>query len=255
MSLCCRWLKAQAQEPRPQAARAVACAVMRLPLLALAALLLLTSPTAAAEAPAAPAAKGVRTIYLVRHGLYDRDDQADDRVGNGINAVGREQATLVGRYLAALPVRMNSLTSSTLTRARETADLMGAELGMSAQRDSLLSECTPISERADWMRDENASEMAGCERQLAAAWEKYVRPSPAADSHEILVAHGNVIRWFLAKALADDSRKWSRLEVGHASITAITVSPEGRVRVSKVSDATFMPVALQTYGSRGPGWK
>lgn len=231
---------------------------MRLPCLALAALLLLTSPAAAADPPApaaAPAPKGVRTIYLIRHGLYDRDDKVDDRVGNGLNDVGRDQASLVGRYLAALPVKMTSLTSSTLTRARETADLMGTALGMTGVRDSLLSECTPISERADWLQGEAPAEVAACELNLIAAWDKYVRPSPEADTHDVLVAHGNVIRWFLAKALADDSRKWNRLEVGHGSITALTVAADGRVRVVKVSDATFLPVAKQTYGSRGPGWK
>lgn len=229
---------------------------MRTPTLALAALLLLVVPALAADPPPPPpAAKGVRTVYLIRHGLYDRDEKVDDRVGNGINEVGREQATLIGRYLAALPVKITSLTSSTLTRARETADLMGASLRMTSLRDSLISECSPISERADWLKGEDPAEVAACELNLIAAWDKYVRPSPEADTHDVLVAHGNVIRWFVAKAIAGDTRVWSRLEVGHASITALTVSPEGRVRVVKVSDATFMPPSKQTYGSRGPGWK
>ena len=224
---------------------------------ALAFLLILAAQLATGVALAQPSApgKGVRTLYLIRHGLYDRDDKADDRVANGINATGREQSALVGRYLAALPVRMASLTSSTLTRARETADLMGGALKLTAARDSLLSECTPVSERSDWMKGESGADMADCERQLALAWDKYVRPSPEADAHDVLVAHGNVIRWFVMRALSGESRNWNRLEVGHASITALTVSPEGRVRVVKVSDATFMPPALQTYGSRGPGWR
>ncbi len=222
-------------------------------MLILALAILVTSRPALAQTPAP--GKGVRTIYLIRHGLYDRDDKADDRVANGINATGREQAERVGRYLAALPVPITTLTSSTLTRARETADRMGGPLKLTAARDSLLSECTPVSERSDWMRDEAGADMAECERQLALAWDKYVRASPEADAHDVLVAHGNVIRWFVMRALAGETRNWNRLEVGHGSITALTVSPEGRVRVVKVSDATFMPPALQTYGSRGPGWR
>lgn len=206
--------------------------------------------------PAAPAAaKGVRTILLVRHGLYDRDEKVDDRVGNGLNAIGREQATLVGRYLAALPVKLTTLTSSTLTRARETADLMGTELEMTSLRDSLISECTPISERADWMKLDSPADIVACEANLLAAWERYMKPSPERDTYDVLVAHGNVIRWLVAKAMSGDSRQWNRLEVGHGSITALTVSADGRVRVVKLSDNAFMPVERQTYGSRGPGWK
>lgn len=238
---------------------------MRIPRPALAALLvsaMLTPSPAASQTPAAPtspaapaAPKGMHTILLVRHGLYDRDETVDDRVGNGLNATGRQQATAVGRYLASLPVKLNSLTSSTLTRARETADLMGVELKRASLRDSLISECTPISDRGDWMRMDQPAEIVKCEANLLAAWERYTKPTPEADTYDVLVAHGNVIRWFVAKAMGGDTRLWSRLEVGHGSITALTVSADGRVRVVKLSDNAYLPVPLQTYGSRGPGWK
>ena len=40
---------------------------------------------------------GVHYVYLVRHGTYDRDTTAtDDRISNGLNALGHEQAKLVG---------------------------------------------------------------------------------------------------------------------------------------------------------------
>jgi len=217
--------------------------------------LLLAAP-AAAQMPSPPAAlKGVRTILLVRHGLYDRDEKVDDRVGNGLNATGRDQAAAVGRYLGGLPVKMTTLVSSTLTRARETADLMAPALGLTSVRDSLISECTPISDRADWMKMDAPADIVACESNLTAAWERYVKPSPERDTFDVLVAHGNVIRWLVAKAMGGDTRLWSRLEVGHGSITALTVSADGRVRVVKLSDNAFMPVPLQTYGSRGPGWK
>ena len=65
----------------------------------------------------------MHSIYLVRHGIYDRDTSAtDDRVANGLNAQGHEQAKLVGARLAGLPVKMTHLVSSEFLRAAQTAD-------------------------------------------------------------------------------------------------------------------------------------
>jgi hypothetical protein len=79
--------------------------------------LALASLLACVLAPAAHAAPGTRTLYLVRHGVYDRNTTLDDHVGNGLNALGREQAAAAGKYLARLPVTYTKLVSSTLARA------------------------------------------------------------------------------------------------------------------------------------------
>ena len=56
-------------------------------------------------------------IYMVRHGIYDRDTSAtDDRVSNGLNALGHEQARLAGERLARLPVKFDRLISSEFLR-------------------------------------------------------------------------------------------------------------------------------------------
>src|SRR5262245_26263548 len=86
------------------------------------------SPAAARmREPPQPAGKGIHYVYLVRHGIYDRDTSAtDDRVSNGLNALGHEQARLVGARLAGLGVKFDRLISSELLRAKQTADDMGA---------------------------------------------------------------------------------------------------------------------------------
>lgn len=212
------------------------------------------APAAPAAPPATPAPKGVRTIYLIRHGIYDRDDKVDDRVGNGLNALGREQAALIGARLAALPVHLNTLVSSTLLRARETADLMAPAMHMSVVRDSLLSECTPTTTRLDYMKDQTPEEIAGCDAQLNAAWAMYVRPSPEADTHDVLVCHGNVIRWFVARALGMDTKQWANFDIGNCSLTVIYVRPDGTTRLAVFSDVGHLPVEKQTWAGRGGGW-
>ncbi len=208
----------------------------------------------ASPAPVAGPGKGVRTIYLVRHGFYEADSTADPRVGPGLNALGREQAANVGRYLAALPVKFNSMTSSMLTRARETADIMALNLRMRVERDSLLSECTPRSVNAAMNSNHTDAEIVECDTQLEAAWAKYMRASSDADTHDLIVAHGNVIRWMVAKTVAGDTKKWGTMDIAHCSVTVITVRPDGVPRLVMFSDLGDMPLGKQTWAGRGAGW-
>ena len=52
---------------------------------------------------------------------------------------------------------------------------------------------------------------------LAAAWAKYMRATPEADTHDVLVCHGNVIRWFVSRALGPDTWRWSQMEIANAA--------------------------------------
>lgn len=209
-------------------------------------------PRSAAQAGAAP--KGVRTVYFIRHGFYEADSTAERKLGPGLNQLGREQAAIVGRYLSKLPVPISSLTSSTLTRARETADVMTLTLRMKVERDSLLSECTPRSESPATNSRDSAAEILACDAQLRAAWARYMRPSPETDTHDVLVAHGNVIRWFVARAVAGDTKKWRTMDIAHGSVTALTVGPDGSVRLVMFSDLNDLPLDKQTWAGRGAGW-
>ena len=99
---------------------------------------LLAALLPAIAAAAEPA--GVRTLYLVRHGLYDQDDPRDADVGKALVPLGREQAALAGARLAALPVQFAALHTSTMTRARETAEIIGAALQLTPQPSTDLRE-------------------------------------------------------------------------------------------------------------------
>lgn len=204
----------------------------------------------AADAP--PAEPGVRYVYLVRHGDYDREDKVDDRVGNGLNALGHEQARIIGERLAKLPVKMAALVSSDFTRARETAADISRALGIVPTTDSLLHECTPASERAT--HEDAPAAVALCDSNLQAAWAKYFHPSPDTDSYDVLVCHGNVIRWFVLRALAQETRNWRRMSIANGSLTVITVQADGATRLASYSDTGHLPTEKQTWTGRGAGW-
>ena len=186
--------------------------------------------------------------------MYDRVDSLDDRTANGLNALGREQARILAKRLAGLPVKPHLLVSSDLTRARETAAEIGAALSMVAGQDTLLAECTPSSSRPGFDKENDAAEMALCQANLVAAWAKYFQPSPESDAHDLLVCHGNVIRWFVNRALGNDVRHWTSLDIANASLTVIAVSPNGSARLVLYSDVGHLPLEKQTWLGRGAGW-
>ena len=208
----------------------------------------------AADAPPKP--HGVHFIYLIRHGMYDPDTvQTDDRIGSALNPLGHEQARLIGARLAALPVKFHALVSSDFTRARETADEIGAIIHMTPVRDSLIHECTPTADRPDYMKNHSSPDIALCESNLQAAWSKYFVPTPDADTHDLLVCHGNVTRWMVAHALGMDPKTWTHFDIANCSLTILAVRPDGTTRMVMYSDVGHLPVDKQTWTGRGAGWK
>lgn len=214
-----------------------------------------TEPAKPATPPAAPAPKGVHYLYLIRHGIYDRSDSTSDVTGNGLNALGHEQATLTGRYLAALPVKWHAIVASNYLRARNTADDIAAALHMPVVEDTLIHECTPTAEHPEYNTNHTPADIAQCVDNLEAAWTKYFVPTPAADTHDLLVCHGNVTRWLTLKALGADVRKWYSMDIANASLTVIAVRPDGTCRLVTYSSNLHLPVEKQTWAGKGAGWK
>jgi broad specificity phosphatase PhoE len=199
--------------------------------------------------------QGIRFVYLIRHGHYDRVDSLDDRIANGLSERGHAQARLLGKRLAAVSVKPTRFVCSDLLRAIETADEIEGFLRMGkATRDTLLAECTSPSSRPGMNEEHDSAELAACQANMEAAWAKYFTPSPQADEHDILVCHGNVIRWFVNRAISNDTRHWTSLDIANASLTVIAVRPDGGTRLVLYSDVGHLPVAEQTWLGRGAGW-
>jgi serine/threonine-protein phosphatase PGAM5 len=201
----------------------------------------LASAAQAAEAP------GVRTLYLVRHGLYDQDDPRDAEVGKALVPLGREQAALAGARLASLPVKFTALYSSTMTRARETAVIVGEALHLQPQLSRDLCECTPPTRRADIMAGLRPGEADSCVAQIDRAYAQYFKPSPAGDVSEVIVCHGNVIRYCVCRALGVDTQAWLGMTIANCSLTVMQVKPDGSVRLVSYDDVGHIPPAQQTY--------
>lgn len=197
-----------------------------------------------ARAEDAPAA--ARTIILVRHGAYVADPK-DASPGPGLSPLGIAQAKLAAARLAAMPRTFSALRSSPLTRAQETAKIIAAELpGVALETVPELAECTPPTRRKEAIAKEKPEDLAACAAKLDALFARLFVPAHGDERREILVCHGNVIRYLITRALGVDSEAWLEMSVAHASLTQIRVEPDGRFRVISIGDAGHIPPNLQT---------
>jgi serine/threonine-protein phosphatase PGAM5 len=210
-------------------------------------------PTMVSRREAGALPPGTRVLYMVRHGSYDSEDPADERVGRRLNALGRRQARFAAARLRGLGVAFDTVRTSTFTRAMETGDILARALGVPVVRDSLISECTPPATRPD-IRWATPGEADSAQAQLEAAWARYARPAPAGTLHQVLACHGNVIRWFVTRALGADTKQWAQMEIANGGITVIAIRPDGAARLLIYDEIAHVPPRYQTWAGRGPGW-
>ena len=214
---------------------------------------LLAPASALAQAPPplpgqAPTPRGVRTLILVRHGVYDETDERDPEIGRALLAAGREQARLTGERLAAWPQPVDAVYASTMTRARETAEIVVKSLpGVPLAADRDLRECEPPGYGRMDMAGVSAGSKDSCAARIDERFARYFRPSPERDSTEVLVCHGNVIRWLVCRAMGADPKLWLSMSPANCSLTVIQVKPDGACKLYVFGDAAHLPAELQTY--------
>jgi len=186
-----------------------------------------------------------RTIFLVRHGAYQADP-ANPSPGPGLLPVGVAQAKLAASRLAAMG-KFDAVLSSPMTRAHETARVIAAEVSNgSVQIVPELEECTPPTRRKEITRDESAESLARCKARLDALFAQRFVPAAGSPRRELFVAHGNVIRSMVVRALGVDPEAWLEMSLAHASITEILVEPDGRFKVISAGDVGHLPLNLQS---------
>jgi serine/threonine-protein phosphatase PGAM5 len=219
---------------------------MRRTILVLVLLSLLVSVSAMAVLPDRD--EPVRTIILIRHGEYEHDDDCDEDVGCGLVVLGRQQARLVGDRLKAMPMAFTSIQASAMTRARQTGEIIAErfpDLELSLQRD--IRECTPSTRRQDIMTELEPGEAAECEGNLEAAWQRIFVPASGANEYDIVVCHGNVIRWFATRVLEVDPLAWLGMSIANCSLTVVQVRADGSRKLVAFADSGHIPYSMTTY--------
>lgn len=219
---------------------------MRAALLSLA--LLLPAMPAAADPPEA----AVRTLVLVRHGHYLPDPAADEKLGPGLSELGVAQARLAGGRLAG-EGSFDRVLASPMTRAQETARVIVDDLGAGeAITDPDLAECTPSTRRAAVNDSVGEADRKACEAQFDRAFARHFVPAQGQPRRELLVCHGNAIRYLLTRALGVERQAWLEMSLGHVSFSTVRIAADGSMQVIAAGDVGHLPPGLRTGSSADP---
>lgn len=202
--------------------------------------------TGAARADDKPAA---RTIVLLRHGHYNTTDHDDPKLGAGLTPMGIAQAHLVAGRLAALPYRFDAVFASPLTRAQDTAKVIAADLpNLTVTTEPEIEECSPPF-RVPVKVEETPEQQAACAAHLDHVFATHFKPAAGHERYELLVCHGNVIRYLVAKSLGVDTKAWPLMSFAHASLTTIRIFPDGHIQVLAAGDSGHLPANLTSFSS------
>jgi serine/threonine-protein phosphatase PGAM5 len=175
-----------------------------------------------------------RLVLLVRHGQYDTES-AD---AGELTRTGREQARRVGLSLAG--AKYDSFVSSSLPRAVETANLVAEAIGKRPRRSALLVEGFPTR-----LRGYNSQSYLEDRRRFEEAYDRFFSP-PNGRTVELLVCHGNIIRYFVCRALQLPLSRWTRLGTNHTGVTRAAVREDGEVGLVSYNDVGHLPRRLVT---------
>ncbi len=96
------------------------------------------------------------------------------------------------------------------------------------------------------MREERPEDLAACSAQLGRLASRLLVPAAGRDRQELVVAHGNVIRWLVTRVLGVDPESWLVMSIGHASLTVLRIEPTGEARLLALGDVGHLPPNLQT---------
>ncbi len=179
----------------------------------------------------------LHTLYLVRHGQYD---EADD---GGLTKTGRIQAGLAARALRH--VRVGTIYTSTLRRALETTEIFARSFpkvpirSMHLLREGVPTDIPRIPDYAPRQR------IRADRARAEAAFERLFRPTRRSRS-DVVIAHGNLIRFFACKALEIDPVTWVKLGSTHCSITEIVIEQTGYMRLRSFNETHHLPRKLRT---------
>ena len=203
----------------------------------------ITAPARAAELQA----PSMRTIVLVRHGNYEADPAIAEKIGPPLSPIGVAQARLAGAALRGQPMHFDHLYASPMQRARNTAAVIAGDFpGRKFEVMDDLAECTPPSRRTEVTNDDKPAELAACKEKLDRVFARLFKPAITGDQADMLVCHGNVIRYLVTRALGVDASAWLEMSVGHASITTIRIEADGRFKVIAVGDVGHIPPNMRT---------
>lgn len=198
-----------------------------------------------------------RRVFLMRHGHYERTGDLGD-LAWGLSPLGRRQAVRVGRRLAAIvdsaSGRFEGVYASPWPRATQSAEIAGREMDLDNIRiKRYLHELVPLvdPERPELkglpinLPATPSEGRAFVDQQIEKIRDRFFKP-PARRSFVLLFAHGNLIRYLVARTLRLPYEAWAMMDIAHASITELRIYANGFEALISFNETGHLPPSMVT---------
>jgi broad specificity phosphatase PhoE len=213
-----------------------------------------------------PIFDGPARLYLVRHGetYSNREQRFQGQLDDPLSPAGQTQAEALGRWLAGRRVRVGAIYSSDLRRTAETAEIVGAHLGLTPVLAPGLREIdcgdwqgltgAEIEARfpgglQTWL-DEVATyclpggeSVPDLQRRIMTFYQDTV--APRRDEAVLLVSHGLALSVLIATLLDWDlAEAWRERRAGmvNTGVTVLIHDPaHGGYRLDRLNSAEHLP--------------
>ncbi|HNZ48690.1 MAG TPA: histidine phosphatase family protein [Candidatus Hydrogenedentes bacterium] len=195
----------------------------------------------------------VRVLYLIRHGQHDLNNPSGSSLGGPLTPLGIRQAEITAKTLAMKPI--SSIHSSSLNRADQTAKIIAKEFpAMNVQTTDLLWECIPTLTPKLQLEMPNYNDALAAQdrRRAEIAFRRYFKVAKRSDRHDIIICHGNLIRFFITLVLKADPSSWVRMDLANCGISQVLIQPEGDMALLCHNDWSHLPKELRTSTLRPP---
>ena len=190
---------------------------------------------------------GIKTIILVRHGQYHA---AAENKTEQLTTLGKQQARYVAKRLKEN--KIDQIFHSTMPRAVETAQIIKNQLNYRGpfEATDLLREGTPVFPKK--LRKKHGhtdlKKMKTHRLQLEKALKKFFKPSRK-NRVEVLVCHGNVIRYIVCRFLEIDPHLFLKMDILQCAISVFEIKTTGRTKKKLIShnDVGHIPKNKRTF--------
>lgn len=212
---------------------------------------------AAGEALRTLSHAGRRHVVFVRHAQpSDQTEAKGSRAPvSALSATGLRQAEASAQRLRALFKEVSAVYHAPSVEARATAEILRKSFGgnVTLIESPMLEEGIPIvpspspAALTAVPEDELMQSMARAE----GAFRTHVWPPSGEESEaisvEVVVAHGNLIRYLVCRALQLHPATWSRLAAYHGAITWLDIDSAGAVTLREFGGVGHLSKELITY--------
>lgn len=193
-----------------------------------------------------------RFLYLIRHGQYHYHHDLTNQLGGTLTDLGCQQASLAATALRDLP--LTSFHCSNLLRAEQTAEIIAEVLPnhLARQSSSMLQEtlpCVPIDATESFFehRPQYTPERIAQNRERAdEAFTHYFTRANSEDEHDLLVCHGNLIRFFVCRVLDVPCETFFKLFINNCGLSIVKIEADGNMWLMGHNSVAHLPPDMQT---------